>query len=95
MPLRLTEMGARLSGDVDLFTDRRDQDTFSEAVDVVLEELSNNGYVVTTVLRTGTFARVLLSDRSTLESEPEKLELSTDWRANEPLPCLARRNPRP
>jgi hypothetical protein len=78
-------MGHRLSGDVDLFTDWQSRATFPAAVDAVIAALEQNGYRVSTVLRAETFARLLLLDPHRPDMEPEKLELSADWRANAPV----------
>ena len=47
--------------------------------------MSGHGYDVSVVIRTETFARLLLTDASTVGAEPEKLELSADWRAHDPI----------
>jgi hypothetical protein len=79
-------MGHRPSGYVDLFTDWQRRADFPAAVDTVVEALERHGYGVTGAIRTDTFARLLLSDPgSTEETEPEKLELSADWRAHPPV----------
>ena len=76
-------MGNRLSGDVDLFTDWQLRADFPSAVDAVAAALTRNGFQVTEVIRSDTFARLLLSDDAA--AEPEKLELAADWRANPPV----------
>ena len=78
-------MGQRLSGDVDLFTDWQRRADFPRAVDTVVAALESHQYTVTVVSRGDTFARLLLADRSRPGSEPEKLELSADWRAHAPV----------
>lgn len=78
-------MGHRLSGDVDLFTDWQSRGTFPVAVDAVIAAMEQNGYRVSTVIRTETFARLFLFDLGEADKEPEKLELSADWRANAPV----------
>jgi hypothetical protein len=47
--------------------------------------LKSHQYTVTVVSRGDTFARLPLDDRSRPGSEPEKLELSADWRAHAPV----------
>jgi hypothetical protein len=79
-------MGARLSGDVDLFTDWNAREDFPDAVDAVIRALEMHGYAVTTVIRSDTFTRLLLTDHDEPQAEPEKLELSADWRAHPPVP---------
>ncbi|BCB86966.1 nucleotidyl transferase AbiEii/AbiGii toxin family protein [Phytohabitans suffuscus] len=78
-------MGARLSGDVDLFTGWDARADFPEAVDAVTQALETHGYAVSVVIRNETFARILLTDLGNPQSEPEKLELSADWRAHPPV----------
>ncbi|WP_250028409.1 nucleotidyl transferase AbiEii/AbiGii toxin family protein [Paractinoplanes maris] len=78
-------MGNRLSGDVDLFTDWQRRGDFVLAVDEVVAALTDHGFDVSEVIRTDTFARLLLTDRSQAGSEPDKLELSADWRAHAPV----------
>jgi hypothetical protein len=78
-------MGDRLSGDVDLFTDWQSRGSFPTAVDSVIQCMTEHGYGVSVVTRTETFARLLLTDSAVPDSEPEKLELSVDWRAHPPV----------
>jgi hypothetical protein len=78
-------MGNRLSSDVDLFTDWQRRGDFPRAVDAVIGAMESHGYDVTEVVRSETFARLLLSDTSRAEDEPDKLELSADWRAHQPV----------
>jgi hypothetical protein len=80
-------MGNRLSGDVDLFTDWQRRGDFPRAVDAVITAMESHRYDVTVVLRNETFARLLLGDTSLpeQEQEPEKLELSADWRSHQPV----------
>jgi hypothetical protein len=78
-------MGSRLSGDVDLFTAWQRRGDFPQAVNVVITAMEKHGYSVSVVIRNDTFARLLLDDLGRPESEPEKLELSVDWRANDPV----------
>ncbi|MGY3516604.1 nucleotidyl transferase AbiEii/AbiGii toxin family protein [Micromonospora haikouensis] len=79
-------MGARLSWDVDLFTAWQTRAEFPRAVDEVVKAFDAHGFEVTAVIRNETFARLLLADRSRPGSEPEKLEMSADWRAHPPVP---------
>jgi hypothetical protein len=79
-------MGQRLSGDVDLFTDWQRRADFPCAVDAVVTALGSHGYRVTEVIRNETFARLLLAgEDSQPDQEPDKLELSADWRAHPPV----------
>jgi hypothetical protein len=78
-------MGHRPSSDVDLFTDWQSRDRFPEEVDLVIAAMERHGYEVATVLRSDTFARLLLNDTHRPAGEPEKLELSADWRAHAPV----------
>ncbi|MGC4745815.1 nucleotidyl transferase AbiEii/AbiGii toxin family protein [Micromonospora sp. DT201] len=78
-------MGARLSGDVDLFTAWSLRASFSEAVDSVVNALEDNRYTVQAVIRNDTFARLLIADRDDPSAEPDKLEMSADWRAHTPV----------
>jgi hypothetical protein len=76
-------MGDRPSGDVDLFTDWQMRADFPRAVDAVVDALTSEGFEVAEVIRNDTFARLLLSDGT--GAEPDKLELSADWRAHPPV----------
>jgi Nucleotidyl transferase AbiEii toxin, Type IV TA system len=76
-------MGQRPSADVDLFTDWHLRADFPTAVEHIIRALQEAGFEVTVALRRDTFARLLLSDGS--GAEPEKLELSADWRAHPPV----------
>jgi hypothetical protein len=78
-------MGHRLSEDVDLFTDWQLRADFPLAVDKVADAMAASGYAVTVVARSDTFARFLLQDPDRPSGEPEKLELSADWRAHQPV----------
>jgi len=75
-------MGRRLSGDVDLFTGWPRRADFAAAVDEVVDELTEHGYEVDVVIRTEAFARLLLISKETSTDEPDKLELSVDWRSH-------------
>lgn len=78
-------MGNRLSSDVDLFTDWQRRGDFPRAVDAVVAAMESHGYSITVVVRNETFARLLLGDTTRLNDGPEKLELSVDWRAHQPV----------
>ncbi|MGW5557377.1 nucleotidyl transferase AbiEii/AbiGii toxin family protein [Micromonospora sp. NPDC003944] len=78
-------MGSRLSGDVDLFTAWHLRASFPEAVDNVIIALEEHQYAVITLIRNDTFARLLVADRNDPDREPDKLEMSADWRAHDPV----------
>jgi hypothetical protein len=78
-------MGNRPSGDVDLFTDWHRRADFPTAVDAVIAALTKHGYGVTVTLRNETFARILLVSEESTDGQPDKLELSADWRAHPPV----------
>ncbi|MGW5666712.1 nucleotidyl transferase AbiEii/AbiGii toxin family protein [Micromonospora sp. NPDC003776] len=78
-------MGNRLSGDVDLFTAWHSRDTFPRAVDDVIHVLQDEGYDVDVLIRNDTFARLLIRDEKQPDAEPDKLEMSADWRAHAPV----------
>ncbi|MGB2568319.1 nucleotidyl transferase AbiEii/AbiGii toxin family protein [Micromonospora citrea] len=52
-------------------------------MDNVATALEDQGYEVTTVIRNETFTRLLVADPS--GGEPDKLEMSADWRAQPPV----------
>jgi hypothetical protein len=56
---------------------------FPRAVDEVAAALASEGFDVAEVIRNDTFARLLLNDGT--GAEPDKLELSADWRAHPPV----------
>ncbi|MBG0563179.1 hypothetical protein [Actinoplanes aureus] len=68
-------MGNRPSGDVDLFTDWQRRADFPAAADLVIEALTDNGFVVDVLARADTFARLLVSRPDELDVEPQKMEL--------------------
>ncbi|KAB1923321.1 nucleotidyl transferase AbiEii/AbiGii toxin family protein [Micromonospora noduli] len=78
-------MGSRLSGDVDLFTAWNLRASFPEAVDNVIKALEEHQYTITALIRNDTFARLLVADRNDPDGEPDKLEMSADWRAHAPV----------
>ena len=81
--VRAHGMGNRRSGDVDLFTDWQRRADFPAAVQVVVKALEDHGYRVETSIANETFARLLVTDAG--GAEPEKVELSADWRAHAPV----------
>jgi hypothetical protein len=78
-------MGDRPSGDVDLFTDWQRRADFPAAADLVIEALTDNGFVVHVDARADTFARLLVSRSDEPDAEPQKMELAADWRAHLPV----------
>lgn len=78
-------MGTRPSGDVDLFTDWQRRADFPDAADLVIQALTNNGFVVHVDARADTFARLLVSRPDEPNTEPQKMELAADWRAHPPV----------
>jgi len=78
-------MGNRPSGDVDLFTDWQRRADFPAAADLVIEALTDNGFVVDVVARADTFARLLVFRADEPDVEPQKMELAADWRAHPPV----------
>ncbi|MFD6395572.1 nucleotidyl transferase AbiEii/AbiGii toxin family protein [Nocardia sp. NPDC060249] len=83
--IRAHGMGNRPSGDVDLFTDWHRRADFPGAVKAVVAALEEHGYVVTTAMTGETFARLLVHSAKELNLEPDKLEMSADWRAHPPV----------
>ena len=84
--VRAHGMGSRPSGDVDLFTDWQRRADFPDAVDTVIAALEERGYAVSVVTREETFARLLAgAPGDGAGVEPEKVELSADWRAHPPV----------
>lgn len=79
-------IGHRPSGDIDLFTDWHRRADFPAVVEKVIAGLEQHGYRVATVARGETFARMLVNAPGDgPETEPEKLELSADWRSHPPV----------
>ncbi|NGM12168.1 nucleotidyl transferase AbiEii/AbiGii toxin family protein [Verrucosispora sioxanthis] len=78
-------MGSRLSGDVDLFTSWHLRASFPEAVDNVINALEEHRYTVTALIRSETFVRLLIAGQDDPGAEPDKLEMSADWRAHDPV----------
>lgn len=83
--IRAHGMGNRPSGDVDLFTDWHRRADFPGAVKAVVAALEEHGYVVTTAMTGETFARLLVHSAKQPNLEPDKLEMSADWRAHPPV----------
>ncbi|MDY7087502.1 MAG: nucleotidyl transferase AbiEii/AbiGii toxin family protein [Actinomycetota bacterium] len=78
-------IGSRPSGDVDLFTDWQRRADFPAAADLVIEALTDSGFVVHVDARADTFARLLVSRPDEPDTEPQKMELAADWRAHPPV----------
>ncbi|MEV0246009.1 nucleotidyl transferase AbiEii/AbiGii toxin family protein [Nocardia sp. NPDC050712] len=83
--IRAHGMGNRPSGDVDLFTDWHRRADFPGAVKAVVTALEQHGYAVTTAMTSETFARLLVLSTTEPHHEPDKLEMSADWRAHPPV----------
>lgn len=75
-------MGNRPSGDVDLFTSWQHRDEFSELTAAVVAALDDAGYKASVVMSAATFARLTVTAPDGTE---DKVELSADWRAHEPV----------
>jgi len=76
-------MGSRPSGDVDLFTSWQHRDEFPELTAAVIAALDAAGYTTSVVMQAGTFARLMVADPA--DGTSEKVELSADWRAHDPV----------
>jgi nucleotidyltransferase AbiEii toxin of type IV toxin-antitoxin system len=76
-------MGNRPSGDVDLFTSWQHRGEFSELTAAVIAALEAAGYKATVIMSAETFTRLTLTDPA--DGTEEKVELSVDWRAHEPV----------
>jgi hypothetical protein len=76
-------MGARPSGDVDLFTSWQHRDEFPELTTAVIAALESAGYATSVIQRAGTFVRLMVTGAA--DGVAEKVELSVDWRAHEPV----------
>jgi hypothetical protein len=76
-------IGDRPSGDVDLFTSWQHRDEFPRLKSAVMAALEAAGYKVSVIMSAETFTRLTLTDP---EGGPEeKVELSVDWRAHDPV----------
>lgn len=76
-------MGSRPSGDVDLFTSWQRRGEFPELAGAVIAALESAGYKATVIMSAETFRRLILTDPA--DGSEEKVELSVDWRAHEPV----------
>jgi hypothetical protein len=83
--IRAHGMGNRPSQDVDLFADWHRRTDFSAIVELVVGALERNGYTVSVGTRFETFARLFVAREGHTEAEPNKLELSADWRSHPPV----------
>lgn len=83
--VRAHGMGDRPSGDVDLFTDWQRRADFPAVADLVINALTDNGFVVEVDARAETFARLLVTPKDEPGSESQKVELAADWRAHPPV----------
>jgi hypothetical protein len=76
-------MGNRPSGDVDLFTSWQRRGEFPELAAAVVAALEAAGYKASVIMSAETFTRLILTDPA--DGVEEKVELSVDWRAHEPV----------
>ncbi len=76
-------IGNRPSGDVDLFTSWQHRGEFPELTSVVIGALEAAGYKTTVIMSAETFTRLTLTDP--VSGIEEKVELSVDWRAHDPV----------
>ena len=76
-------MGNRPSGDVDLFTSWQHRGEFPELKAAVIAALESAGYKASVIVSAETFTRLTLTDPA--DGAEEKLELSVDWRAHDPV----------
>jgi hypothetical protein len=76
-------IGARPSGDVDLFTSWHQRDEFPHLVTAVITALEDAGYTTTATTRGETFLRLLVTDPD--GGHTDKVEISADWRAHDPV----------
>jgi hypothetical protein len=84
--VRAHGMGSRPSGDVDLFTDWQRRADFPTAAEAVINALGQHGYAVSVVLRGDTFMRLMVRPAGDDDdAEPDKVELSADWRVHPPV----------
>jgi len=70
--VRAHGIGDRPSGDVDLFTDWQRRADFPAVADLVIEALTDNGFVVHIDARAETFARLLVSRDDEPDAEPQR-----------------------
>jgi Nucleotidyl transferase AbiEii toxin, Type IV TA system len=76
-------MGNRPSGDVDLFTSWQHRGEFSELTAAVIAALETAGYKISVIMSAETFTRLTLTGPE--GGAEEKVELSVDWRAHDPV----------
>ena len=76
-------MGNRPSGDVDLFTSWQHRGEFPELKAAVIAALESVGYKASVIMSAETFTRLILTDPE--GGAEEKVELSVDWRAHDPV----------
>jgi hypothetical protein len=76
-------MGNRPSGDVDLFTSWQQRGEFPELKAAVISALEAAGYKVSVLMSAETFTRLILAAPE--GGAEEKVELSVDWRAHDPV----------
>jgi hypothetical protein len=76
-------IGNRPSGDVDLFTSWQHRDEFPALTSTVVSALEAAGYKASVVMSAETFARLTVTDPA--DGSEEKVELSADWRAHDPV----------
>ena len=76
-------IGNRPSGDVDLFTSWQHRSQFPELTAAVVAALEAAGYKASVIMSGETFTRLTLADPA--GGTEEKLELSVDWRAHDPV----------
>src|ERR1022692_2624944 len=76
-------MGDRPSGDVASFTSWQHRGEFPELTAAVVATLEAAGYKVSVIMSAETFTRLILADPE--GGTEEKVELSVDWRAHDPV----------
>lgn len=76
-------IGNRPSGDVDLFTSWQHRDEFHALTTAVVSALESAGYKASVIISAETFARLTATDP--VGGSEEKIELSADWRAHDPV----------
>jgi hypothetical protein len=76
-------IGNRPSGDVDLFTSWQHRNEFPDLTGAVISALETSGFKADTVMSAETFTRLTVTDLA--DGTEEKIELSVDWRAHDPV----------
>jgi Nucleotidyl transferase AbiEii toxin, Type IV TA system len=76
-------IGNRPSGDVDLFTSWQHRNEFPALTTAVVSALEAAGYKASVIMSAETFARLTVTDPA--DGTEEKVELSADWRAHDPV----------